>query len=383
MTPRGLSSPDLRKRNRTGILRLIHRHGGIARNDLAKALGLTRASVTYLVSELMDDGLVVEGASSESAGKVGRRKIFMNIRPEAASVLGIGLDFDRLQLVLTDLAGTVLGVRNLPSSASPSSHGQEAAENLAKKISEAKTKLVSGSNGGPLIGAGFTVTGRVDSSAGVSLREPRLWSGSVALRDPLAAALGIPVAVDNNVRALALAELLLTEARASAPTGLLFVKYGPGVGAAWAVGGVPWPGAHFRSGELGHTLVENDGPPCVYCGRKGCLESLVSAMALGEMLGANGGRIEDLCHALEADDPAGFSTLAQRFARAIGNAIEVCDPAVVTLYGAPFRSGRLFEEIAARVESNERPCEIRRSALDPDLPALGGAALALDRFFLG
>lgn len=124
MTPRGLSSPDLRKRNRTGILRLIHRHGGIARNDLAKALGLTRASVTYLVSELMDDGLVVEGASSESAGKVGRRKIFMNIRPEAASVLGIGLDFDRLQLVLTDLAGTVLGVRNLPSSASPSSHGQ-------------------------------------------------------------------------------------------------------------------------------------------------------------------------------------------------------------------------------------------------------------------
>jgi glucokinase/N-acylmannosamine kinase len=185
---------------------------------------------------------------------------------------------------------------------------------------------------------------------------------------------------------LALAELLLTDAKLSAPPGLLFVKYGPGVGAAWAVSGKPWPGAHFRSGELGHTLVENDGPVCAYCGRRGCLESLVSAQALGdsrEAKGGRGARVEELCASLEAKAPEAFSILAQRFARAIGNAIEVCDPSIVTLYGAPFRDGRLFEEIAARVVSNERPCEIRRSGLDTDLPALGGVALALDRFFLG
>lgn len=383
MTQKGLSSPDLRRRNRAGILRLIHRHGGIARNDLAKALGLTRASVTYLINELMDDGYVAEGGFSQSDGKVGRRKIAMNIRPSAGLVLGIGAELERLQVVLADLSGAVLGVRDLDSPAEPDRCGEEAAGLLVARVAGAVAELVGPRARKKLLGAGMVVTGRVDSDAGLSLREPRLWSGPVPLRDPLAAALGAPVAVDNNVRALALAELLLTDARASAPAGLLFVKYGPGVGGAWAVGGVPWPGAHYRSGEIGHTLVEGDGPACPYCGRRGCLESLASAKALARSLGRDGGRIEELCAELEAGDPGAFQALATRFARAIGNAIELCDPSSVALYGAPFRQGRLFDEIASRVESNERPCEIRLSGLDPELPALGGAALALDRFFLG
>jgi predicted NBD/HSP70 family sugar kinase len=383
MTPHGFSSPDLRKRNRAGILRLMHRHGSIARNDLAKELGLTRASVTYLINELLSDGLVAEGAASEADGRVGRRKIFMHIRSDAACVVGIGADSERLQIVLADLSGAVLGVRNLPSPSSNECDAMAIESALVMHVSQALAELTTEAHGAPVLGAGIVVTGRVDSDAGVSLREPRLWPGPVNLREPLERSLGVPVAVDNNVRALALAELLLTDAKASSPAGLLFVKYGPGVGAAWVVGGVSWPGAHFRSGELGHTLVENDGPPCAYCGRRGCLESLVSARALADTMGLRGGRVEDLCSMLEAHDHHAFATLATRFARAIGNAIEVCDPSVVTLYGAPFRSGTLFDEIAMRVESNERPCEIRRSGLDPDLPALGGAALALDKFFLG
>lgn len=383
MTPHGFSSPDLRRRNRAGILRLMHRHGSIARNDLAKELGLTRASVTYLINELLSDGLVAEGAASEADGRAGRRKIFMHIRSEAASVVGISADSERLQIVLADLSGTVLGVRNLPSPSSNESDAVAIESALVTHVGQALAELTAEAHRPSVMGTGIVVTGRVDSEAGVSLREPRLWPGQVNLREPLERALGVPVAVDNNVRALALAELLLTDAKASSPAGLLFVKYGPGVGAAWAVGGVPWPGAHFRSGELGHTLVENDGPPCAYCGRRGCLESLVSARALADAMGLRGGRAEDLCSTLETHDHHAFATLAARFARAIGNAIEVCDPSVVTLYGAPFRSGTLFDEIAMRVESNERPCEIRRSGLDPDLPALGGAALALDRFFLG
>ena len=383
MTPQGLSSPDLRKRNRAGILRLMHRHGSIARNDLARELGLTRASVTYLINELLADGLVEEGIASGAAGRVGRRKILMHIRAHAACVVGIGADSERLQVVLADLSGAVLGVRNLPSPAAPESDAGSIESNLVLQITRALAELTADAPGYPVLGAGIVVTGRVDSESGISLREPRLWQGQVNLRDPLERALGVPVAVDNNVRALALAELLLTEAKASLSSDLLFVKYGPGVGAAWVVGGVPWTGAHFRSGELGHTLVENDGPVCAYCGRRGCLESLVSARALADTLGLQKGRAEDLCSMLESHDQPALATLATRFARAIGNAIEVCDPSVVTLYGAPFNSGRLFDEIARRIESNERPCGIRRSGLNPDLPALGGAALALDKFFLG
>lgn len=383
MTPRGLSAADIRTRNRAGLIRLVHRHGAIARNDLAKSLGLTRASVTILANELIDEGLIVEAGSSGGVGRAGRRKIFLRVRAEAGKVIGVGVESDRVQVLVADLAGSVLGVRDLPPSAARPGRDRAPGPALAKAVAEAATELLGGlppARAG-VVGAGLGVTGRVDPRAGVSLREPRIWEGPVPLAEPLGEALGLPSSVDNNVRSLALAELLLTDARRSPPEGLLFVKYGPGVGGAWTTGGSPWAGAHHRAGEIGHTLVEPEGPPCPYCGRRGCLESLVSARALGEVLGRPGARAEELCAELAARDPEAFALLAARFARALGNAIEVCDPAVVTLYGAPFRDPSLFAEIARRVESNDRPCEIRRSGLDPELPALGGAALALDRFF--
>jgi predicted NBD/HSP70 family sugar kinase len=382
MTHRGLSASDLRRRNRRGLLSLVHRHGAIARNDLASSLGLTRASVTILANELLDEGLLVEAGSSGGSGKAGRRKIFLRVRAEAGKLIGIGVDPEKIQVLLADLGGTVLGVRNLPLPTSKGSREGGPGQVFARIVTKASAELLGGkkATASGVIGAGLGVTGRVDPETGVSLREPRLWDAPVALAEPFEASLGIPVAVDNNVRSLALAELLLTDARRSPPSGLLFLKYGPGVGAAWTMGGNPWAGAHNRAGELGHTLVEIDGPACPYCGRRGCLESLASAQALGEELGMPGASIESLTARLAAERPADFSLLAGRFARALGNAIELCDPSVVTLYGAAFRDSALFTEVARRVESNERPCEIRRSGLDPELPALGGVALALGRF---
>ncbi len=380
MTQRGKSAPDLRRGNREALLRLVYRHGAIARNDLARLLGLTRAGVTILVNNLIDEGLVVEAGLSESGGRAGRRKVYLRIRPEAGKLLGFGVDNEKVQAVVTDLAGTILAWRNLPSPAVPSLSGEEAAGPLLGFVREATAGLLGGkscSEAG-VLAAGLGVTGRVNAQEGVSLREPRLWEGPVSLKTPLQAALGIPVAVDNNVRALALAESMLTESRSHEAVGLLLVKYGPGVGAAWAVGGIPWQGVHYRAGELGHTLVELDGPVCPYCGRRGCLESLVSARTLGQTLGQSEPRVDRLLSELRLRRPEDFSLLATRFARALSNAIELYDPETVALYGLAFKDEVLLSAIAERVESNERPCTVRRSYLDPEYPALGGAALALN-----
>lgn len=390
MNPRGLSAADLRKRNRAGILRLVHSQGAMARNDLAGALGLSRASVTILSGEMLDEGLLVEAGSSAAAGKAGRRKIFLRIRPEAGALVGVGVESDRTQVLVTDLAGEVRAMRELPSPGKGPGAGKDADPGvlLARAVLGAVSGILGDSaprNAG-VVGAGLGVTGRVDPESGTSLREPRIWEGPVALARPLSEALDVPSAVDNNVRALALAELLLTEARRDPPPGLLFVKYGPGVGGAWTTGGRPWAGAQNRAGEIGHTLVEPDGPVCPMCGRRGCLESLVS---LGTLRGRGApgreghgaSRIEAILESMDREDPQAYALLAGRFARALGNAIELLDPSLVALYGTPFRSEGLLGHIASRVESTGRACEIRRSGLDPDLPALGGAALALDAFF--
>lgn len=391
MIPKGLSAADIRRRNRSGILRLIHRHGAMARNDLAGALGLSRASVTILSGEMLAEGLLEEAGSSGPGGKAGRRKVFLRIRPDAGVLLGAGVESDRLQVLVTDLAGRVLGVRELPphdfaGSGAGTGPDPDPGSRLARAVLGAASALLGGA--GPsaagVVGAGLGVTGRVDPGTGTCLREPRIWEGPVPLAAPLADALGVTVSVDNNVRALALAELLLTEARKDPPAGLLFVKYGPGVGGAWTAGGPPWSGTHNRAGEIGHTLVESEGPVCPMCGRRGCLESLVSLGALrarfARRIRPGGGGIELLLGRLAREDPEAYSLLAARFARALGNAIELLDPSRIALYGLPFRDEALLGQIASRVESTGRPCEIRRSGLDPALPALGGAALALDRF---
>jgi predicted NBD/HSP70 family sugar kinase len=380
MTPRGQSAPDLRRGNRAALLRMVFRFGAIARNDLARMLGLTRAGVTILVNNLIEEGFVEEAGLSGAAGHAGRRKVFLRIRPGAGKILGFGVDNEKVQAVLTDFSGSVLAFKNLPSPAVPSLSGQEAAGPLIGFIREAVASLLGGKTCAEagVLAAGLGVTGRVDASTGISLREPRLWEGPVTLGAPIESALGIPIAVDNNVRALALAESLLTESRSHAPVGLFFVKYGPGVGGAWTVGGVPWQGINYRAGELGHTLVELEGPVCPYCGRRGCLESLVSARSLGERLSLPGLRVDQLVAELEKSDPEAFSLLATRFARALSNAIELYDPGTVALYGLAFRNEALLSAIQERVESNERPCAVRRSYLDPELPAMGGVALALD-----
>lgn len=383
MNPLGLNAPEIRRGNRASLLGLVHRHGAIARNDLARSLNLTRAAVTILVNDLLDEGWLEEAGAAGAAGHAGRRKIFLRIRSESGKLLGFGVDHERVQAVLTDMAGKVIASRTLPSPAVPNLSGQDAAGPLTGFIREAASSLLEGKSPeqAGVLAAGVGVTGLVDAEAGISIREPRLWDGPVNLRKPLQEALGVPVMVDNNVRSLALAEILLTDMRADPPKGLFFIKYGPGVGAAWLVGGTAWRGAHLRAGELGHTLVEMEGSPCPFCGRRGCLESLVSARALGEMLGRRGERAEVLLGELEASRPADFSVLAERFARALGNAIELYDPSVIALYGAPFKSETLLQAVISRVEANERPCELRRSRLDPELPAMGGIATALDRIF--
>lgn len=384
MTPRGLNAPDLRRGNRAGLLGLVHRHGAMARNDLAKALGLTRAAVTFLVNDLLAEGWLQEAGAAGAAGHAGRRKIFLRIRPDSGTLIGIGVDHERVQAVLADMSGSVIAARTLPSPAVPRLAGAEASGPLLGFIREAVSGLLKGATPSEahVLAVGLGVTGRVDPDEGVSLREPRLWEGPVPLKEPLESLLGVPVLVDNNVRALAMAELLLTDMRAQPPRGLFFVKYGPGVGAAWLVGGTPWRGSHLRAGELGHTLVELDGPVCPYCGRRGCLESLVSARAIAEREGWPG-RAEVLVARLLAERPDEAELLAARFARALGNAIELYDPGTVTLYGAPFRVEGFLSEVTHRVEANGRPCELVRSALDPDLPAIGGVALALNHILSG
>jgi glucokinase len=130
---------------------------------------------------------------------------------------------------------------------------------------------------GSAAAVGVAVPGLVDEAAGVARASVNLGWQDVPLRRLLAERLGLPVAVAHDVRAAARAEAELGAAQGC--DDWLLVTLGTGVGAAVVIGGRPYGGAHGTGGELGHMVVDPDGPECA-CGARGCVESLASAGAV-------------------------------------------------------------------------------------------------------
>ncbi|SHG14207.1 glucokinase [Jatrophihabitans endophyticus] len=128
-----------------------------------------------------------------------------------------------------------------------------------------------------IVAAGVVVPGMVDAANGVAT-----WSANIGWRDVplgtlLAADLGVPVAIDHDVRSGGLAEARIGAARGRASS--LFVPVGTGIAGAFVVDGVAHAGARGAAGEVGHVIVHPDGEPCA-CGQHGCVETYASAAAV-------------------------------------------------------------------------------------------------------
>jgi len=253
-------------------------------------------------------------------------------------------------------------------------------------------------------GIGLAVPGLVDETRGVALRAVNLPWRDLALAAVVGARLGLPALLSHDVRAAAAAEAALGAGRAS--DDFLFVAIGIGIGAAIVHGGRPFLGAHGRAGELGHVVVEPDGPPCG-CGARGCLEAIASAAAIERgYAAARGGRSgrERAGGAVDEGDGAGaaarasareVAALAQagdpvasevwaRAARALGaalaDAVALLDPGLVIVGGGLAEAGaQLLDPVAAELAARSRlgpPPRVVAAELGADAGCRGAALLA-------
>ena len=253
-------------------------------------------------------------------------------------------------------------------------------------------------------GIGLAVPGLVDETRGVALRAVNLPWRDLALAAVVGARLGLPALLSHDVRAAAAAEAALGAGRAS--DDFLFVAIGTGIGAAIVHGGRPFLGAHGRAGELGHVVVEPDGPPCG-CGARGCLEAIASAAAIERgYAAAGGGRSggEGAGGAVDEGDGAGadarasgreVAALAQagdpvasevwaRAARALGaalsDAVALLDPGLVVVGGGLAEAGaQLVDPVAAELAARSRlgpPPRVVAAELGADAGCRGAALLA-------
>lgn len=369
----------IREWNEGLVLDTIRRFQAVTRMEIAARTGLGRSTVTVISSRLLRQGLVAESGSLES-GDVGRRPVLLRLQARSRSVLGVKLAPDRITAAVADLQAELCTTCTvpLPDADDPSAVLAQLTAVIRQAMDQAPDDM------GPAIGLGLVMPGVINCETGSSTNPYHASWQTAPFRIWLEEALGLPVLVDNDANAAALAE-----ASGGAGRGfrnLLCVTLGAGVGAGLVTDGRLQRGYRSAAGEIGHTVVDPDGPPC-QCGNRGCLESLVSDAALQRQAGMTR---EELVKAARAGDAGARTLLAEtgrRIGRVLAGAVNLVSPDTVVIGGeALFDAGDLLlAPITAALRSAVFPMlsdiQVVPAALGDQAWLKGAVALVLEEAF--
>jgi len=258
---------DTRRHHRALVLQQLFRDGPASRADLARTSGLTRVTVSDLVSGLLEDGLVEE-LGVPTGSRVGKPPFLVGLVADAAHILAVDLTpDDRMAGAVLNLAGEVKARESLPLEGRAGTDAVALLRELLALLRKATDR--------PILGVGIGSPGVV-SAEGVVIDAPnRAWR-DLDLARLLSGELDLPVFVANDANTAVLGEHTFGDAEES---GLLLVRVGTGVGAGLIVEGVLVQGHRFAAGELGHVQIDPAGASCA-CGRRGCLETVLAAARL-------------------------------------------------------------------------------------------------------
>lgn len=257
-----------RGHNRALVLQKLYHAGSMSRADLSRETGLTRVTISDLVSEFIADGIVIELGVRETSGP-GKPPILIDIDRDGHQIIGLDLsDPEVFRGAVLSLDGDVVQQREVKRPERPDGEAAYAAvRDLGRELVAASTATLLG------LGVGTPGVVRPD---GVVLNSPNLGWVDFALEEKLGVDLGLPVMVRNDANAAVLAEYTFGEARSD----FILIKIGVGVGAGLISGGQPMLGSRYAAGEIGHVVVGTDGGPRCICGKDGCLEAWLSVPRL-------------------------------------------------------------------------------------------------------
>ncbi len=343
-TTRTGSKSLLRDLNRSIVLNLIAERGPLSRTELARAGGLPAATITRIVGDFVDAGLVAEMTAASSGG---RRPVLLSINPTAGHVLGVKLREDSLTVALCDLSCAVVHQCDtaFPVDAAPYRALEVIADAVERCVAEAGVARRA------VLGVGVGLSGLIDAARGLCRYSAILGWRDVEIGPVLEYKLRLPVRVDNDVNTLAVAERQFGTERGVA--NLLVVTVGRGVGMGIVVEGEIYRGAG-GAGEVGHMTVDTtpDAPLCT-CGKRGCLEAV--AADYGIVRAAQGddpghaveAALDTLIARAEAGDEAVraiFACAGAALGVALANLANLFDPDLIVLGGEGLRAGALLTD---------------------------------------
>jgi predicted NBD/HSP70 family sugar kinase len=375
------------------ILDLIRSSGVVSRTELVDRSGLTGASITRIVRQLLDDGLITEIGLGESTG--GKRRTLLQLNPAARTAVGVELDFDQITYVATDLGGRVVARHSSKGT------GTKSPYEVTQRIGEEITTLLNSArlDSERMVGIGIAIRGRRGS-------RDQHWSNPkatdwehFALEETLGAATGKPVVVENDSTCAAIGEYWVGRLPSTEDFATVYMTEGFGLGLV--IKGNIYRGASANAGEIGHITVDPNGPVCA-CGRRGCLhamggmerivelalqdEGLAADLGLRETRRTIRGNYVKIARAAAGDNRA--YQLIRQSADYLGSTlvsiINLLDLDQIILAGPGFSLvGQIYADAAAEHLSRDfwarsvHAIRVGLSSMGNDVAALGAASLVL------
>jgi len=244
----------------------------LSRSQLARKTNLSSTTITNLVAELIEQGIVAENKNvrEDKQRPVGRPRTGLYLIPDARYVVGVHIGVGLYRIAVMNLRAEIVCSKLVNFSiATPSGDVLRA---MSEDIHEVVTNCDIDRR--LILGVGVGASGLVDYVNGVNILAPNLDWHQVPIRDYLESHLGLPVVVENNVRAMALGEAYFGCGREA--QSLAFVYGRTGVGAGFVINHQLFRGSSTGAGEIGHMILVSENGELCRCGNHGCLETLVS-----------------------------------------------------------------------------------------------------------
>ncbi len=399
----GSNSSTIKLHNLSTILLALLQHKHISRAQLAKLTGLSNTTITNIIVELLEQGIVVEEGTThlERRPGAGRPRTALRLKPEARYAVGVHIGVGYIRLALTDLRGTVIcnHAFNHPLDKSAEEVLDQTSECVAELIAESGIELDA------IIGIGVGASGLVNPETGINVKAPNLGWSNVPIQEYLEKRLNFPVIVDNNVRAMTLGEALFGTAQDVRALAFVYARYG--VGAGFVINGQLYRGSGAGAGEIGHTTITPEGGELCRCGNRGCLEPLVSepgmlvqakylaqqnkqGLLAAHLNAVQAPAIEEVFAAARAGDEDTRLMLIERaryMGIALANLVNVLNPEVILL-GGIYCQGQdlLLPTVEATVRQRSfgnlgEQVKISATSFGKNAGMIGAAALALTTFF--
>lgn len=259
----------LREQNKRKVLSFVRQLGETSRQDLVKKMNVSKNTISLIVDEFINEGILVELGVKEP-GKKGRPKVLIKLNEDGYKSIGISVSKTRMEYSIINYYGQVIEKKTFSNEGIDPVQTKEQLLKLIRSLLQTKTNI---------IGIGIGIPGIVNSEKKFIYLSTHLNWKNISL-DELEE-FSIPIYVQNSVNMGAIGALHLEGDTGEGNT--FYVRVSEGVGGAYIINNVSLDGDSWTAGEIGHISIDSAGDRCE-CGQRGCLELLINYKAFIEKL---------------------------------------------------------------------------------------------------